>query len=141
MKKALNIIEILTFCIVLVIMAGCEPKKTVDNRGEFYITSKPDEAKILINNVEKGVTPKSIKLVPGAYIMEVSKLNYRSNWQKIVSNTGDRKNIEIELAPITSSVLIESKPAGAILEIDGKQVGQTPLILHDQTIGCATVVG
>jgi hypothetical protein len=135
MKKALNIIEILTFCIVLVIMAGCEPKKTVDNRGEFYITSKPDEAKILINNVEKGVTPKSIKLVPGAYIMEVSKLNYRSNWQKIVSNTGDRKNIEIELAPITSSVLIESKPAGAILEIDGKQVGQTPLILHDQTIG------
>ncbi len=135
MKKIFNIIAAATFAIVLFSAAGCGPKKTVDNRGEFYITSKPDEAKITINNREIGLTPKSIKVPPDTYIMEVSKPHYKSDWQKIVSNPGDKKNIEITLAPITASVLIESKPDGAIVEIDGKQVGQTPIILHGQAIG------
>ena len=135
MKKTLYTIGALAVSLVLVIAAGCGQKKTVDSRGELYITSKPGEAKIIINNKEIGLTPKSLKIAPGIYIMEVSKLHYKSDWQKITSNTGDKKNIEIELAPITSSVLIESTPDGAIVEIDGKQVGSTPKILHDQTIG------
>jgi hypothetical protein len=135
MKKTFNMLGTAMFSLVFVFAAGCAPKKTVDNRGEFYIASKPDEAKITINGKDVGLTPKSVKIAPGAHIMEVSKPHYRSDWQKIVSNAGDRKNIEIDLAPITSSVLIESKPEGAIVEIDGKQVGQTPIILHDQTTG------
>jgi hypothetical protein len=135
MRNAINIICILAFALVFFITIGCAPKKTVDRRGEFYIVSKPPEAKIVINNKEIGLTPKSIKLPPGTYIMEVVKLHYRSDWQKLVSNTGDKKNIEIVLAPITSSVFIESRPEGAVIEIDGKQIGQTPIIIHDQTIG------
>lgn len=135
MKKIFAMIVTVTLSLVLFSSAGCGPKKTVDNRGEFYITSNPDAAKIIINNKEIGLTPKSIKIAPDTYIIEVSKPHYRSDWQKIVSNPGDRKNIEIVLAPITSSVLIESKPDGAIVEIDGKPVGQTPIILHDQAIG------
>jgi hypothetical protein len=135
MRKTISIIGAITCALVLFSGAGCGPKKTVDNRSEFYITSKPDEAKIVINNREIGLTPKSIKIAPGTYIMEVSKLHYKSDWRKLASNTGDKKNIEIVLAPITSSVLIESKPDGAIVELEGKSLGQTPIILHDQTIG------
>lgn len=135
MIKKINIIGTFIFMTILFLAAGCGPKKTVDTRGEFYIASTPGEAKIIINNKEIGLTPKSVRLPSGTYIMEVTKVNYKSAWQKVTSNAGDKKNIEINLAPITSSVLIESKPEGAIVEAEGKQIGQTPLIIHDQAIG------
>jgi len=131
----LKSLKILSFsALALLIIAGCEEKK-VDNRCEFNITSSPDQAKITVNNRDAGATPKAIKVPPGTYIMEVSRTNYKSSWQKLVSTAASKKSIEIELEPITSSVMIDSKPAGAIVEIDGKQVGQTPFIVHDQTIG------
>lgn len=135
MIKKMNIIGTFTLLLALLLAAGCAPKKTVDTRGEFNITSTPGDAKIIINNKEIGLTPKNIRLPSGTFIMEVTKVNYKSAWQKVTSSAGDKKNIEVNLAPITSSVLIESKPEGAIVEAEGKQVGQTPIILHDQTIG------
>ncbi len=135
MEKTINMIGTIAFCLALFLAAGCGPKKIADNRGEFYITSKPDAAKIIINNREIGLTPKSVRIPPGTYIMEVVKLHYKSDWRKLVSNTGDKKNIEIDLSPITSSVLLESTPDGAIVEVEGNLVGQTPKILHGQTTG------
>ncbi len=132
MQKLYRIVSILALGIL--IMAGCEEKK-VDNRSVFNIKSTPDGATVAINNREAGLTPRTIPLSPGTYIMEISKLHYKSAWQKLVATPSAKKNIEVELEPVTSSVMIESKPADAVVEIDGKEVGQTPFIIHDQTIG------
>ncbi|HBC88440.1 MAG TPA: hypothetical protein DCZ94_15945 [Lentisphaeria bacterium] len=131
----INKIIVAALASAILFMAGCGPEKKVETRGVFTIKSNPDGAKITINNKEVGVTPKTVSLNPNTYIMEVSKLNCRSEWRKLVSTAGATKTVEVELEPITSSVMIGSKPDGAIVEIDGKQIGQTPLTIHDQTIG------
>ena len=115
MLKTLEILSI--YAVALLFLAGCEEKK-VDTRSEFNITSTPDQAKITVNNNDGGLTPRQIRLQSGTYIMEVSKTNYKSSWQKLVATPSSRKNIEVELEPITSSVMINSNPAGAIVEIN-----------------------
>lgn len=119
---------------MMLFASGCGQKK-VDTRAEYTFKSNPEGAKITINNKEQGVTPKTLRMPPGTYVMEVSKLRYNSEWRRLVVTANASKTVEVELEPVVSSVMIESKPAGAIVEIDGKQIGQTPQILHDQTIG------
>lgn len=132
MKKFFEIF--LTTAIFALLLTGCQ-KKEPDIRGEVYITSSPDGAKVLLNNKEIGLTPLKIKLRPDTYIFEISKVNYKPFLYKLESAARENRNLEIPLTPVTSSVMIISKPAGAEVEIDGKSIGETPKIIHEQSIG------
>jgi hypothetical protein len=82
-----------------------------------------------------GLTPFQVKSKAGTYIFEVEKINFKPKFLKVIVADGEKKNIEVKLDEITSSVLIDSVPQGALVEIEGRQIGQTPVIVHDQKIG------
>jgi hypothetical protein len=133
MKKN-NLIFAIFAAALIAIFAGCSEKKSAP-QSEISITSSPEQAKVLHNGKEIGVTPFKTKTKPGSYIFGIEKKNFKDQFVKAIAADGESKNIEVNLEEISSSVMIESSPAEVFVEIDGKQIGQTPMILHGQTIG------
>jgi hypothetical protein len=119
---------------LIAIFAGCSEKKSAP-QSEISITSLPEQAKVLYNGKEIGVTPFKTKTKPGSYIFGFEKKNFKDRFVKAIAADGESKNIEVQLEEISSSIMIESSPAEVFVEIDGRQIGQTPMTLHGQTIG------
>ena len=116
------------------LLSGCE-KKESDNRAFISISSDPSGAAISIDGRECGITPLKSKIVPGTYILKISKINYEPSWTKIICAPKSSKTAEVILKPISASVMIRSNPPGAELQINGETIGETPLTIHDQPIG------
>lgn len=136
MKKSALRLSVFTFSIIVFFLClGCGQEK-IDNRAQLSVLSSPDGAKITVNQKEIGITPiTSLKVNPGTYIIEISKSSYKSAWKRVICPAKSQKNIEVRLIPVTASVMIESTPSGAIVSREGNQIGQTPVIIHGQTVG------
>ena len=113
--------------------AGCAKKKE-EPTCLLNVESVPEGAAVRINQREMGPTPLKIKVPRRAYLIEVSKLNYKTVWRNVSCLDATHK-MELELQPVTASVIIESTPAKASVFIDGNQVGETPLIRHNLKVG------
>ena len=69
-----------------------------------------------------------VELAGGNYRLRVETARYLPVERPLtVSGRGDVQRLELALRPAWAEVRIESEPAGARLEIDGRQVGETPL--------------
>ncbi len=125
-----------TLCVAVLcaVVASCGAKKE-PAPAVIGITSSPDKAKVLYKGKEAGVTPFEVKTKAGSYIFELEKLNCKPKFVKVAVADGERRNVEVVLEEIISSVMIDSTPQEAIVEIDGREIGQTPIILHEQKIG------
>ncbi len=102
---------------------------TDPNQG-INITSTPASAKIILDGLDKGITPKTLNnIAPGIHILEVEYSGYNS-WKSTVDvpETGI-KEIPIKLLPNATTapgwITVSSNPGGASVTLDGKYVGQT----------------
>lgn len=108
-------------------------------RGGLKVISS-SEATVYINGLEVGKTPyRDDNLTVGEYLVRL--VNNDSSWQgKIRLNKGSLSVINRSLAPSIASssgeslvldqgkgVVITSSPLGSDVEVDGKQIGKTPL--------------
>ncbi len=119
---------------VLAFAAGCGGEKP-DSRSELFINSAPDGARVFLRNKEIGITPLKVKLPQGTYIFVIEKNKYLPEFRRISCGQNEKHNIDAELEPVSASVMITSEPKGAFISMDGKQIGETPLIIHGQAIG------
>ena len=117
----------------MLLAAGCK-KQSVDLRASVQFNSTPEGASIFLGDRELGKTPCNGKLPAGTYIFKFVKTNHQPAWEKLSCEKSDSKTIEAKLIPITASVMLRSAPSGAKVEIDGNIVGETPLILNEQSI-------
>ena len=93
--------------------------------GMLLVSSNPLGATVRIDGTESGTTPQNIDLPIGHHTVELSKTNYRTETMEVdIAENGTTELFKqlVDYARIT----INSRPAGAKLSIDGKEVGATP---------------
>jgi hypothetical protein len=110
----------------------------------LLVHSTPAGAIVTVDGVPRGITPVAIRgLALGNRTVVVSRAGYQDVERQVVL-TGARpsRTLEIELLPVAraasqtlppptrdGSVVIDSRPAGAVVFIDGQRAGVTPLTI------------
>lgn len=108
----------------------------------YTITGDAD-ADIYINQEYKGHGSWSGPLASGTYRIELRKPSHRTTIRSITINADDLSaNDIISLpapTPIYGSLKVTSSPMDAIVAIDGKVMGKTPLFIKEVLIGSHSV--
>jgi len=118
------------FCLLLPACRQGElaPAKT----GQIYVTTDPAGATLFCDSVSCGNTPATITSVAaGNHLLVVRKPGYRETRATVTTKTGERIAVELGLEALKGLVLVQSDPAGADVELDGVNIGKTPLLSHD----------
>ena len=98
------------------------------------------DADIYVDNQRKGKREWTGILKTGTHQVECRQQNYRSSKQYIsVKEEGEQSFALIAPTPITGTIAVTSKPLGATISIDGKEVGKSPKNLNDILIGSHNV--
>ena len=131
--------------------------------GRLLIRSNPPGAQVVVNDRAAGITPLAMGDLPfGDYMIRISRAGYRIELLS-VSITGGEPVAALELELIESggtptrpapsavqpvtppvgadpgTVIVDSRPGGAEVYVDGRLVGATPLILVDVPPGSHTI--
>lgn len=95
-----------------------------------------DDAEIFLNGESKGIGKWSGALKAGAYDVECRKEKCYSTRKQIVVKADVSEIFVIDAPkPIVGRLTVNSNPLGAMVEIDGKQQGNTPLSIEAIQIG------
>lgn len=149
MKKTVFLFLLLISVLVLVIRFGGSQFKGLlgfSDKSGISVLSVPEAAQVFLDNKEVGITPFEDKnLEAKNYLLKIQKNNL--SWQgKVNLNPGTVTVVNRELAlDIASSsgevltlekgrgVTIISSPTGADIEVDGKNIGKTPVTVNIDT--------
>ena len=123
--------------------------------ARLLVRSSPAGATVTVDGVARGTTPLVLRDLPiGARNVVVSRRGYMPAERRITLS-GDRpsRSIDVTLAPAAraavparpapasdGSLVIESRPAGASVSLDGRPVCVTPLTIASVAPGRHTVV-
>jgi TonB family protein len=115
-----------------------EPPPVVAETGSLRVTSEPLGARVLLNGDDRGVTPLEIGDLPlGAYEVRVEQEGFQGEvLHAELSPEVPLATVDVSLEPEPKApppppapafFAIKSTPAGALVQIDGRDVGNTPL--------------
>jgi serine/threonine-protein kinase len=143
-------------------------------RGRLVVTSTPNRAGVMVNNVWRGRTPLTLDGLPfGRYVIRLVLPGYEASRHELTLSARDaaqdvRGRLERSAAStargtapatgrgtapatarpparpttantFTGSLYVDSRPRGATVFLDGRNVGQTPLSLPEVPIGAHVV--
>jgi len=88
-------------------------------------------ALVLIDDRQRGQTPLTgLEVKPGRRNITIQAENYQVLHTAIeVAGCGEFQQFDLALIPGWAEITLESDPAGAVVLVDGKSLGNTPLIL------------
>lgn len=94
--------------------------------ASITITSVPDSAKVIVNDVEQGTTPFEMDNVePGTYQILVIKDGYVPYSEDITIAKGDNVKRDLALKKASTFLMIDTTPEGADVYLNGTPKGQT----------------
>jgi hypothetical protein len=118
--------------------------RALDETIELTVTSKPSGAILFVDNVKKGITPKTVEVIVGEQVdLKVEMDGYRS-WEQVIDVGQDEEQIEIHAELFSEKkcdhgagwIYLSSTPSGAVIELDGTRLpGKTPKIINDVCAG------
>ncbi len=118
------------------------PAAVVPTDGTLIVTTNPPGAQLFIDGVERGVTPLTLPVKPGAHSLEL-RGNGAPRLMPITVTAGTQVSQYIEL-PTTASMVgqlrIRTEPAGARVSVDGVARGPSPVTVTDLPPGEHAVV-
>jgi len=96
--------------------------------GNLNISSNPSGAKIFLDGKKAGQTPYRLKNIPkGQHKLEL-KLEGFDKWKKNVNIvSGKEQKVEGKLVNSYGSIEVNTTPSGAVVLLNGKEFGRTPL--------------
>ena len=105
--------------------------------GKISVQTIPDGASVFVRGTRQtGHTPKEFGPVSvGTYLMRIEKDGYMPQWVKVDVKKNKTASVQVRLNQATASVLVTSKPDGAMVSVDGKEMGPTPCILTNLKFG------
>jgi TonB family protein len=101
--------------------------------GSLRVVSEPAGARVTINGDARGRTPLELgKLAFGRYDVRVEQPGFGAEARKVELLAGSpaaelRVTLKPRAVPTTGSAEVLSTPTGAVVSVDGIQVGQTPI--------------
>jgi hypothetical protein len=102
--------------------------------GVLSIDSLPQGAAVWLDGVrQKATTPLSIAVSPGkAHEISIEKPGYR-RWSDrgLVLEPGETVRMRTTLQPLRASLRVFTRPQGAQVSLDGRVLGETPLVVHE----------
>jgi archaellum component FlaG (FlaF/FlaG flagellin family) len=120
------------FVAALLLFIGCSEA----GNGNVSISSKPSDAEIIVNGELQGRTPARLDhLLPGQYVIELRKEGFDTVYKSVALLEKQDLSVDLELKPTTGLLLVDSKPQGVDVLIDGVSRGRTPLVLSDLPLG------
>jgi hypothetical protein len=126
--------------------------RAVKVEAGLLVHSTPAGAAVAIDGIERGTTPVAVRgLALGTRSVTVTRPGYRPT-QRQVTLTPERpsRSLEISLVPASATsssptpardgaLVVDSRPAGATVMIDGRRAGVTPLTISPIAPGTYTV--
>ena len=142
MKKHLLFTAVCSvFAAALVFLPSCKKQNAPDQKdlsesGSISITSEPSGAQVSILGKPVGVTPYITKPVPATmYIVKYSLDGYEPAWLPVNVVAGRQVDAHVTLVQENATVIIDSEPSGAHVKMNGKDCGDTPVLLADLPLG------
>jgi len=127
-------------CGLTLLTAACNKSPAAASapaRGRISIKTEPEGASIYVKGAcQSQVTPCEMNSIkPGTYLMRIEKNGCLPRWVRVVVEPNRTTEIDLTLEAMTASVLITSDPTGAMVSMDGKELGPTPYILPNLKFG------
>lgn len=96
--------------------------------GVVKCVTDPPGATVLVNGVERGVTPLVADKVPkGLAMFTFRKEGYGEVSRELRLSAGEERSLEIKLSPKAAMLKVVSSPEGARVFLDGDYQGKTPV--------------
>jgi TonB family protein len=101
--------------------------------GTLRVVSEPSGARVTVNGEARGRTPLELgELAFGRYDVRVEQNGFTVETRKVELAAGSpsselRLKLKARAVPTTGLAEVVSTPAGAVVSVDGIQVGQTPI--------------
>jgi hypothetical protein len=106
-------------------------------QGEVAIQSRPASARVSIDGEEKGITPLTLALNPGAHVIEVRVGRSEPRVIPVDVKDGVQQSLYVELQSVATVGGLDVRTDGtsARVTVDGRARGSTPLSLRDLAPG------
>jgi hypothetical protein len=129
------------------------PERPAGERGRLLVRSTPAGARVLLDGRDVGETPLTLGTVAfGTHVVRIAHQGYVAAERRVrIRSAQPAQSIEVELvatrpargttpspaAPerTSGSLMVDSRPAGARVFVDGRLVGTTPLLLDTVSAG------
>jgi len=99
--------------------------------GILKVDSNVPGAAVLIDGQEVGVTPLMTAYEAGTYQIEIQMLGYEPHKQKLVIPADKKVVVRAELELVAGTVVLNIKPDGCTVELDGEDQGTSPDVSLD----------
>ncbi len=107
----------------------------------LQVSSYPTEAEVYVDGVKKGLTPITINdLSLGEHFVEVKKDNFNTWSQKISVNEYKVIQLFANLQATSGTIEVDSTPSGAVVLLNGKNEGITPVTIRNLNAGTYKLV-
>ena len=108
--------------------------------AKLHVECPTSGAGVFINGQQRGIVPWSGQLPAGRYQVEARKEGYRVQSQNVSLKENEDRKLEFSaLDMLTGSLDIRVTPDKAVVYIDGRKVGTTPVTLGNIMVGNHTV--
>ena len=118
------------------------PSAGLGGDGELVVQSRPEGAKVVVDDADRGVTPVTLRVSPGTHVLQVRAGASEPRVIPLLIRSGVQTAQYVELMGVASTGVLEvrSEPSKARVTIDGQARGSTPLTLRDVAPGNYQVV-
>ena len=104
----------------------CEEELTLDS-GLLYCTTEPAGAKVLVNGIERGVTPVEVMVPRGGAVLTFRKEGFKDVEQSVGMSAGERRNLALNLDGRPARLTVVTEPDKAKVFLDGNFQGMSPV--------------
>ena len=123
-----------TFCVVALAFAAVAASAQERVRTRLDVTSEPEGATVVVDGVEKGVTPLVLHdLAPGNHHVRCRLQGYVDSDAFVSMREGSRIDRHETLEAETGLLLVKTEPEGCNIKVDGVSIGETPMFVANLT--------
>ncbi len=100
--------------------------------GSVRVEGEPAGAEVRVDQEGGpvvGTLPATLELVPGPHVLFVSSPDWTTATRVVTAAAGVESRISVALERETGSLVLDAEETGAVVELDGRPVGLTPLTL------------
>ena len=102
-------------------------EELVLDSGTLLCTSEPPGATVLVDGIERGVTPVEVLIPRGGADLTFRLAGYRDVKQSVGMSAGERRELPVKLEGLPARLTVVTEPEKARIYLDGSFQGKSPV--------------